>query len=62
MKNLGRIVGTLGGPLISKSEENLWDIDIKEFGASHARQNACIRFKIPNPNLRGQSQIQSVVA
>ena len=41
MKNLGRIVGTLGGTFISKSEENLWDIDIKEFGASHARQNAC---------------------
>ena len=41
MKNLGRIVGTLGGTLISKSEENLWDFDITKVGVSHARQNAC---------------------
>ena len=28
--------------MISKLEEDLWDIDIKKVGVSHARQNACI--------------------
>ena len=36
-----RIVGTLNGTLISKSEENLWDIDIKKVGLSHSHQKAC---------------------
>ena len=27
--------------MISKLEENLWDIDIEKVGVSHARQNAC---------------------
>ena len=38
---LGWMVGTGCGTLISKLEENFWDINIKKIGLSLSRQNVC---------------------
>ena len=38
---LGKVFGTVNGTLISKSEDNFWDIDIKNMTLSHLGHIGC---------------------